>query len=431
MPYVARRTQLLKQLKPNSVAIIASAPVSIRNRDVEHPYRQDSYFYYLTGFEEPNALLVLIKNQNLEQCLIFCQKKDKEKEIWDGYRLGVKKAPKTLGLDKAHAIDDADKLLPELLASRQAVYRLMQAQPQLSQPLDKWLKAVAARQREGLSVPVQFNALEPILDEMRLIKDEHEIKLIKQACKISEAAHKNAMQKVKPNMYEYQLEAILQHGFLDSGSRREAYSSIVGSGDNACVLHYIKNDAQINKDDLILIDAGCEFGYYASDITRTFPASGKFSPEQAKLYELVLKAQIAAIDAIKPDISFDTPHQIVVKILTQGLVDLGLLEGEVESLIKNGDYRRFYMHKTGHWLGMDVHDVGDYKINKKWRALKEGMVLTIEPGLYISPSDTSVAKKWRGIGIRIEDDILVTKGGAKVLTAGVPKEIAEIEALMS
>lgn len=431
MPYSSRRERLFKNLKHNSVAIIASAPVSIRNRDVEHPYRQDSYFYYLTGFEEPNALLVLIKNQNNEQCLIFCQKKDKEKEIWDGHRLGVKKAPKALGIDKAHAIDEADKLLPELLANRKAVYRLMQAQPQLSQPLDTWLKAVTARQREGLSAPVQFNALEPILDEMRLIKDEHEIKLIKQACKISEVAHKNAMQQVKPNMYEYQLEAILHHRFRYQGSERLAYSSIVGSGDNTCVLHYIKNDAKIKEDDLILIDAGCEFGYYASDITRTFPASGKFSPEQAKLYALVLKAQIAAIDAIKPDISFDTPHQVVVKILTQGLVDLGLLEGKIESLIKNGDYRRFYMHKTGHWLGMDVHDVGDYKVNNKWRALKEGMVLTIEPGLYISPSDKSVAKKWRGIGIRIEDDILVTKGGAKVLTAGVPKEIAEIEALMS
>lgn len=430
MPYLARRKKLFKKLKSNSLALIASAPESIRNNDVEHPYRQDSYFYYLTGFVEPNALLVLIKTEKQTESLIFCQKKDKEKEIWDGYRLGVEQAVQALNVDKAYAIDEVDALLPELLANKDCIYRLMQAQPQLNHSFDAWLASVHKRQREGLTLPTQFHALEPVLNDMRLIKDKHEIELIKKACKISEGAHKQAMQQVKPGMYEYQLEAILHQHFRYEGSERLAYSSIVGSGDNACVLHYINNSAQIKPKELILIDAGCEFGYYASDITRTFPSNGKFTPEQKQLYELVLKAQKAAINAIKPDISFDEPHQIVVKILTQGLVELGLLKGKVATLIKKGAYRQFYMHKTGHWMGMDVHDVGDYKQNGQWRALKKGMVLTVEPGLYISHDDKSVDKKWRGIGIRIEDDVLVTKDGAQVLTAGVPKEFTEIEALM-
>ncbi len=430
MPYAKRRTRLLQQLQPNSIALIASAPEYIRNNDVEHPYRQDSYFYYLTGFTEANALLVLTKGKQQSQSIIFCQDKDPEQETWHGKRLGVKQAPATLNIERAYAIAEIDQYMPQLLANKQCVYRLMQAQPQLDGRMQVWLNQVQAKKREGLNLPNQFFALEGLLNEMRLIKDKHEIKLIQKACDISARAHVRAMQQATMSDYEYQLLAALQYEFKHAGSERDAYASIVGSGDNACVLHYTSNNAAIKKSDLILIDAGCELGYYASDITRTFPACGKFSPAQAALYNLVLQAQQAAIDSIQAGVRYDVPHQVVVKILTQGLIELGLLQGKLESLIKQGSYRQFYMHNTGHWLGMDVHDVGDYKRNGKWRTLEVGMVLTIEPGLYISPDDKSVDKKWRGIGIRIEDDILVGKTGAKVLTASVPKQIAEIEALM-
>lgn len=429
--YAKRRRQLLDLMRPNSIAIIPSAPTTTRNRDVEHPFRQDSDFYYLSGFAEEFSVIVLISGREQGEYVLFCQEKIKEQEIWTGRRIGPEAAIDVLGCDDAFPITDIDDILPGLIEGKDCVYTNLGVSPEFDTRLMSWVNDIKAQVRNGATPPREFSALDYLLHEMRLIKSPAEIKVMQRAAEISADAHTRVMQMVKPGMYEYQLEAELMRTFMAAGSRWPAYPSIVGTGENGCILHYTQNTSEIKDGDLILIDAGCELDYYASDITRTFPANGKFSPAQAAMYQLVLDANIAAIAAVKPGANWNSPHEVAVRILTTGLVEHSLLTGNVDELIEREAYRQFYMHKTGHWLGMDVHDVGEYRIDGQWRILEEGMVMTIEPGLYIAPDDESVDPKWRGIGIRIEDDIVVTKTGCKVLTADVVKEIAAIEALMA
>jgi Xaa-Pro aminopeptidase len=435
--FAANRQALLQSMEDNSIAVIPSAKLHVRNRDAEFPFRQSSDFFYLTGFTEDNACLVLVKktsakSNKLEQhAILFCQPKVKEMEIWTGYRLGPDAAIETLSVNSAFAIEELEKRLPELMSDCDNVYGLWGSDKEWDQCLISAIDKVKLKARTGVSAPTAMLAVEPLLHELRLVKSEAEVAIMKSAADLSAQAHIKAMEAVKPGMFEYQLEGLIRNHCAQSGSRFDAYSSIVGSGENACILHYTANDQKIVDGDLILIDAGCEINHYASDITRTFPANGLFTMEQKALYQLVLDAQLAAIDTIKPGNHFNHPHEAALSVLTQGLVDLGLLEGAVDELIEKEAYKPFYMHRTGHWLGLDVHDVGAYKIKGEWRTLEAGMVLTVEPGLYIAPDDTNVDEKWRGIGIRIEDDILVTDTGHQVLSENVPKSVQEIEALTS
>ena len=427
--YPRRRGLLMSQLAGNSIAIIPSAPTHVRNRDVEFLYRQDSDFYYLTGFDEEHAVLVLIPGREHGEYVLFCQEKDPKMEIWTGRRVGPDAAPEILGCDDAFPISDIDDILPGLIEGRDRIYANLGVRPEFDNQLMGWVNHIKSQVRNGSRPPREFCGLDHILHEMRLIKSDAEIDVMQRAADISAEAHCRAMQLVKPGMYEYQLDAELTRTFMAAGSRWPAYPSIVGAGDNACILHYTRNDAQIQDGDLILIDAGCELDFYASDITRTFPANGKFSPEQKALYQLVLDSQYAAIEQVAEGKSWNDFHDAALKVLVEGLVGLGLLQGDVDALIESGEYRRFYMHKTGHWLGMDVHDVGEYRVDGQPRLLECGMVLTVEPGLYIAPDDETVEARWRGIGIRIEDDVVVRQGGCEILTRNVPKTVEEIEAL--
>ena len=429
--YAKRRKALMEKMSPNSIAILASAPVTVRNRDVEHPFRQDSDFYYLSGFDEEHSVLVLIPGREHGEYVLFCQEKIKEQEIWTGRRVGPEAAPDTLCCDDAFPITDIDDILPGLIEGKDRIYANLGTSPEFDQKLMQWVNHIKAQVRSGATPPHEFSALDHLLHELRLVKSPAEVEVMRHAAEISAEAHTRAMQTVRPGMREYQLEAELMQIFMAAGSRWPAYPSIVGAGDNACILHYTRNDDVIDDGDLILIDAGCELDYYASDITRTFPSNGRFSEPQRALYQLVLDAQYAAIEATKPGNHWNQPHEAAVQVLVEGLVELGLLEGAVDELIESQAYRQFYMHKTGHWLGMDVHDVGEYRVDGEWRTLQPGMVLTIEPGLYVAPDDDSVDEKWRGIGIRIEDDVVVTEEGCDILTKDVVKEIADIEALMS
>lgn len=429
--YPKRRRQLMQLMSPNSIAIIPSAPVTVRNRDVEHPFRQDSDFYYLSGFAEEHAVLVLIPGREHGEYVLFCQEKIKEQEIWTGRRVGPEAAPQVLGCDDAFPISDIDDILPGLIEGKDRIYASLGVSPEFDRQLMQWVNHIKAQVRNGATPPHEFSALDHLLHDIRLIKSPAEVALMQRACDISADAHTRAMQMVKPGMYEYELEAELMRTFMAAGSRWPAYPSIVGTGENACILHYTHNNAEIKDGDLILIDAGCELDYYASDITRTFPANGKFTAPQRQLYQLVLDANYAAIAQVKAGNHWNQPHESAVRVLTEGLVKLGLLQGDVDELIEALAFRQFYMHKTGHWLGMDVHDVGEYRIDGEWRILEEGMVMTIEPGLYIAPDDETVDAQWRGIGIRIEDDVVVTKTGCQVLTSKVVKDIDAIEALMA
>jgi len=426
-----RRKELMAQMEPNSIALLASAPPHMRNNDAEYLYRQNSDFYYLTGFPEEHAFLALIPGRKQGEAVLFCQEKDKQKELWTGILMGPDAACAELGIDDAFPIGDIDDILPGLIEGRDRVYYSMGKDDQFDDQVMDWVKVIRAKAKMGAHPPGEFLVLDHLLHELRLFKSAGEIKLMEQAAKISAEGHKRAMACCKPGIREYEMEAELLYAFTRNGSRAPAYNSIVASGENACILHYNTNDAEVKEGDLVLIDAGCEYEYYASDITRTFPASGKFSSEQKAIYEIVLAAQDAAIDAVAPGVSWDAPHNASVKVITQGLVKLGLLEGKVSQLIKAEAYRDFYMHRVGHWIGMDVHDVGDYKIDDHWRLLEPGMVTTIEPGIYISPDNKKVEKRWRGIGVRIEDDILVTKQGHRILSKGIPKTVAEIELFMS
>ena len=425
-----RRKQLMQQVCRGNIAIIASAPTLIRNRDVNFPFRQDSDFYYLTGFNEANALAVFIPGREQGEYILFCEEFDEKKALWEGAHAGLEGATKHYCADDSFPIDDLDDILPGLLENKAKVFYPMGRDSELDHSLLEWVNRIRRQSRTGISAPLEFISLEHILHEMRMFKSAAEIQLLKQATEVSAKAHIRAMQICKPGLFEYQIEAEIVHELMNHGLRAVAYPSIVAGGQNGCVLHYTDNNARLRKDDLLLIDAGAECDHYAADITRTFPVSGRFNTEQKLLYQLVLDAQQAAIEQVKPGLPWNLAHETAVEVLTKGLVDLGILKGQVANLIKKETYMRFYPHRIGHWLGMDVHDVGDYKVEGEWRLLEPGMVLTIEPGLYIPLDSKKVDSKWLGIGIRIEDDILVTQEGHEILTNAVPKTIAEIETLM-
>lgn len=429
--FAERRQRLAEQLPANSVVIVPSATLQHRNSDVESPFRQDSDFYYLSGFDEPEALIVMTKSAALVTYTLFCQPRDPAMEIWNGYRSGPEGVVVDYLADKAFSIDEADQRLPELLDGMQSVYFCMGTLHQTEARVEHWLKTMRAKRRQGVVVPSRLIELSSVLHEMRLFKSAQEVEVMRAAGEISAQAHVRAMQTCRPGLMEYQLEADIIHHFMQHGCRLPAYSSIVGGGKNGCVLHYVSNNAVLREGDLVLIDAGCEYNYYAGDITRTFPVNGRFSDAQRVLYELVLKAQLACLAEVKPGIPWEQIHDVSVSVITAGLVELGILKGDPQELIDCGAYKKFYMHRLGHWLGMDVHDVGDYKVDGEWRLLQAGMVMTVEPGLYIAPDNTSVDERWRGIGIRIEDDVLITAEGCEVLTASVPKTVAGIEALMA
>lgn len=428
-----RRDRLAEEMGPHSIAIIATSPVAMRNRDADYKFRADSSFFYLTGFAEPEAVAIIETFESIDEGYtysLFCRERDREMEIWHGYRAGVDGAVEDYDADEAYAIDLLDEEIVEKLLNKQKLFYRMGQQADFDARVAKWIAEANGESRKGTSAPAQVIQLDRILDEMRLHKSTQEIELMQIASTISAQAHTRAMQAVKPGMMEYALEAELNYIFGQNGCV-PSYNSIVGGGANGCILHYVENDKVLKDGDLVLIDAACEYQLYASDITRTFPVNGKFSPEQKALYDVVLKAQLAAIDAVRIGNSYKEPHRIAVRILVQGLLDLGLMQGDIEQIIESESFHQFYMHGTGHWLGMDVHDVGSYKIEGEWRAYEEGMAVTVEPGLYIAPDDETVDAKWRGIGIRIEDDVVVTKNGPRVLTAAVVKTVEEIEALMA
>lgn len=425
-----RRKKLMDMLGDDSIAILPAAPVKIRNRDVAYRYRPDSDFYYLTGFAEPEAVIALIPGRGQGEFVLFCRERNPEQEIWDGARAGLEGACADYGADDAYPITDLDDILPGLLENRERIYYTMGNNAAFDQRVLGWVNQVRGKARSGIHAPEQFVSLNNILHDMRLYKSRHEISMLRKAAVISANAHVRAMQSCRPGVTEYQIEAELLHEFMRQGAHNPAYPSIVGSGANSCVLHYIDNTGELKDGDLLLIDAGAEYEYYASDVTRTIPVNGRFNSRQRAVYEVVLAAQLAAIDAVKPGNHWAQPHDAAVEVLTEGLVALGILKGKPKTLIKNKAYSRYFMHKTGHWLGMDVHDVGDYKIGEDWRLLEPGMVLTIEPGLYFLPQK-ELAGKWWNTGVRIEDDVLVTKDGQEVLSSDAPKNITEIEALMA
>ncbi len=424
--FIARRRRLLKTLG-DGVAVIPTAPEAIRNRDAHHPYRFDSYFWYLTGFPEPEAVLVLIGGKK-PKAILFCREKHEEREIWDGYRHGPKAAKSAFGFDAAYPIEQFDKKLPELLADRGALWHAVGHDAAWDARIAAALNAVRAQARAGKRAPTIIHDLRAELDAMRLIKDDAEAAIQQRAADIASAGHARAMRACRPGMAEYELEAELSYEFRRRGAAGHAYTPIVAGGTNACVLHYASNDKTLDDNSLVLIDAGCEVEGYAADITRTFPVNGRFNAAQKAVYEIVLAAQQAAFAAIAPGRHFMEAHDDAVRVLTQGLVDLKLLKGDVDNLIEQGDFRRFYMHRTSHWLGLDVHDAGDYKIGEQWTVLQPGMTLTVEPGLYIRPA-ADVPPALAGIGIRIEDDVRVTADGCVVYTTA-PKTVTEIEEAM-
>lgn len=425
-----RRDLLAQHIGSNSIAIIATRAEMYRNRDADYKYRADSSFYYLTGFAEPEAVAVIETFEEGEEYSysLFCRERNREMEIWNGYRAGIDGAIEIYDADEAYAIDLFDEEIIDKLLNKHRLYYRIAQNAEFDARVSQWMQKADAHR--GGTVPAEVVQLDRIVDEMRLKKSAQEIELMQIASDISAEAHTRAMQTVKAEMMEYALEAELNYIFGQNGCV-PAYNSIVGGGENACILHYVENNKPLKDGDLVLIDAACEYEFYASDITRTFPVNGKFSTEQKALYNVVLAAQLAAIDATRIGNHYKYPHEVAVKILTQGLVDLGLLHGNVDELVENEAFRQFYMHGTGHWLGMDVHDVGTYKNGEDWRAYEAGMVVTVEPGLYVAPDDETVDAKWRGIGIRIEDDIVVTENGPLVLTKNVVKTVEEIESLMA
>jgi Xaa-Pro aminopeptidase len=430
MSIFAKRRHEVMQLMGDGVAIIPTAGESLRNGDVHFPFRAASDFYYLTHFPEPEAVAVLIPGREHGEFILFCRERDPEKEIWDGRRAGLEGACEQYGADDAFPFSDIDEILPGLLENRDKVFYCMGANPGFDNRLMTWVNEVRSKARTGISAPAEILDLGHILHEMRLVKHSEEKALTRKACKVSAKAHVRAMQECRPGMNEYEIESIFLHEFRRAGSESAAYPSIVAGGQNACILHYTENNAELHDGDLLLIDAGCEMDGYAADISRTFPVNGTFSGEQRALYEVVLNAQQAAIDCLKPGVSWNAPHDAAVRVLTEGLVEHGLLKGAVDDLIEEGKYRRFYMHRTGHWLGMDVHDVGDYKVDNKWRELESGMILTVEPGLYVSAGEEDIDERWWNIGIRIEDDVAITSRGCDVLSSDAPKQADDIEQVM-
>ena len=419
----------MEMIGAGGIAVLPAAPERVRSRDTHYVYRQDSDFYYLTGFDEPDAAAVLIPGRPEGEFLMFVRERDPAREIWDGPRVGPAGAVERFGADDAFPITDVEDVLPGLLERSRRVYYPMGVSPEFDQRLLGWLNTLNARRQSG-HAPSEIVALDHLLHEMRLFKSRSEVNVMRQAARIAVEAHARAMRACRPGMMEYELEAEYLHVFRRHGAEC-SYPPIVAAGANACILHYRANDARLRDGDLVLVDAGCEYQMYASDVTCTFPVNGRFSPAQRELYEIVLEANRAATAAVRPGNHWNDPHDAAVAVVTRGLKELGLLSGRVPNLIKSQAYRAFFMHKTGHWLGMDVHDVGDYKVDEHWRLLEPGMVLTIEPGIYVSPHARKVPKRYRGIGIRIEDDVLVTRDGAEVLTEGLPRTVAEIERHMA
>ena len=425
-----RRKQLMRMMGKNAIAIIPAAPERVRNRDVHYAYRPDSDFYYLTGFSEPESVAVLIPGRKAAEYILFCRQHDPKREQWDGRRAGQEGAIRDFGADDSFPFSDLDEILPRMLEQCERIFYAMGCNSRLDRQMSEWIGKVRANSRLGLQGPLEFVALDHYLHDMRLYKSRSEIALMRRAAKLSAQAHINLMKKCRPGMREYHLQAQFEYETRLKNATGQAYPAIVGGGNNGCILHYIENQDELRDGDLVLIDAGCEIDCYASDISRTWPVNGIFSEPQRQLYGLVLKAQLAAIAKVKPGNKWHLPHQTAIRVITRGLIELGLLKGQTAALIKKKAYEKFYMHKTGHWLGMDVHDVGDYKVDGEWRILEPGMVLTVEPGLYIPMGTKGVRKRWQGIGIRIEDDVLVTKEGHDVLSKDVPKTPHEIEALM-
>lgn len=429
--YAKRRQRLLASLENDAIAFVFAAPEIHLSADREGTYQPDPDFYYLSGFKEANAVLVFLPQRAQGEFVMFVQNRNPQAEQWTGRRAGIEGAQQQYGADQAFVIEDFDRLLPELLANRRKVYYPFSTRTQQDEQVLRAVKALRRQIRAGISAPSEIANIESLLHEQRLIKSEHEIAVMQRAVDISVDAHRRAMTTCHAGKNEYHLRAELDYQFLVQGGNGPAYGSIVGGGENACILHYVENNAELKDGDLVLIDAGCEYQYYAADLTRTFPVNGRFSPEQQAIYNLVLKAQLAVIDLIKPGLLWHQMQQTIVEIFVEGLVELGLLQGNVQELIDQQAYLPFYMHKSGHWLGLDTHDVGAYKVNGQWRPLEANMVLTVEPGLYISPSISGIDPKWHGIGVRIEDDVVVTETGCRVLSASLPKTVADIEALMN
>lgn len=428
--FARRRRQLMRLMGRDSIAVLPAAPIRHRNNDVEYPYRQDSDFQYLTGFGEPESVAVLVPGREQAEYILFVRERDPARETWDGRRAGPHGAAREFGADDAFPITDMDEILPGLLENRTRVYYTMGVYADFDQRVVGWVNGLRTQARNGRHPPQEFVALDHLLHDMRLYKSRGELDLMRTAARISSRAHLRAMRFCRPGATEYQVMAELMHEFHRNNADT-AYHPIVGGGANSCILHYRDNDQPLADGDLLLVDAGCEFECYASDITRTFPVNGRFTPEQRAVYEVVLEANRAAIARVRPGNHWNEPHEAAVRVVTQGLMKLGLLKGRLAALIRSGAYRRYFMHRTGHWLGLDVHDVGDYKVGEEWRVLEPGMTLTIEPGIYLPAGARGVPRRFRNIGIRIEDDVLVTKRGAEVLTARAPKDAEQIEAVMA
>ncbi|NNC99799.1 MAG: M24 family metallopeptidase [Gammaproteobacteria bacterium] len=425
-----RRAELVNQIGVNDIVIVPTSTVKLRNGDVDFRFRPDSDFYYLTGFSEPDAVAVICPGRKNGKYLIFCRERDPLREMWDGRRAGLEGAMEIYGADDAFPFDDIADILPGLMEEREKVYTHVGRYPQFDVQILSWLNQIKSDTRSGKHAPYELVDLSHLLYEQRLIKRKDEIEIMRKAGKISAAGHLRAMQVCKPGMFEYQVQAELECEFLKAGSHYNAYQSIVAGGENACVLHYTENDCRLRDGDLLLIDAGAEFNCYAADVSRTFPVNGKFSGEQRALYEVVLAAQHAAFEKCRVGCSWNEPHDAAVKIIAQGLIDEKLLNGPLEQVLEKESYTQFYMHRTGHWLGMDVHDVGDYQVEDDWRELESGMVFTVEPGIYVRPA-AGVDERWNNIGIRIEDNVLIRKDTCEVFTDGVPTDPDQIEALMA
>ena len=422
-----RRSQLSEKVLEDSAIIISSASVKSRISDTEYAYRQDSNFYYLSGYEEPESLLLIRPDHDKEKFVMFCRERDPLREQWDGFRTGQEGAIEQYGADAAHSINSIDEMMPSLLEGVKNIYFSMSAPCGVDLKISDWIESIRKNTRAGAEPPQNLLSLDSILHEMRLIKEDYEMNLMRQAANITTEAHVRAMQAVTPGMFEYQLEAEYLYAFNKNGARSPAYNSIVGGGNNSCILHYVENNAELQDGDLVLVDAGCEYQYYASDVTRTFPVNGKFSPEQKEIYSIVLEAHKQSMEEAKPGNKWNLMHEKSVEVIVEGLLSIGLLKGSKEEIIEKGEYSKFYMHRIGHWLGMDVHDVGSYKQDGDWRELEKGMVMTVEPGIYILDSIEGIDDKWKGIGVRIEDDIAIIDSGFELLTPDVPRTIEEVE----
>jgi Xaa-Pro aminopeptidase len=431
--YRQRQQEIMSKIS-GGTAIFRSAPMATMHNDVEYTYRQDSSFYYLTGFNEPEAVAVFAPHHEEHRYILFVQPKDPEKETWTGYRCGVEAAKEIYGADEAYPIEELNEKLPQYLINAGRIYYHLGHDEKFNNVvISHWQRLMRGYQKQG-KAPLALEDTRPLIFPMRLVKSPAEIAMMRQATKISAMAHNRAREFARPGIYEYQVQAEIEHVFRKEGGIGIAYPSIVASGENACILHYIENERQIQDNELLLIDAGCSYGYYNGDITRTFPVSGKFTPEQKALYEIVLEAQLKAIAEVQPGKPYNEFHDMAVCVIVQGLLDLGLLKGDLEEIIKEEKYKPFYMHRTGHWLGLDVHDVGTYKHNEEtWQNLTPGHIVTVEPGIYISPyikpaeGQPEIPENWKGIGIRIEDDLLVTADGHEILTADVPKLVEDLE----